>query len=107
MEDEVPDVPEEPKAKLGDIYQLGNHRLMCGSSTDENNISELLNGVIPDLIYTDPPYGMNAVSKSGVLSKNYKTDILGDDDNTVAIDAFNLSMQMFNDVKAVWWGAIY
>ena len=101
------ELPEEPKSKQGDIYKLGNHRLMCGSSTDASNIDDLLNGNTPDLIYTDPPYGMNAVSKSGVLSENYKTDILGDDDNTVAIDAFNLSMQMFKDVKAVWWGANY
>ena len=106
IEDEVPE-EVEPIAKQGDIWQLGRHRLMCGSSTDVSNIEDLLNGNTPDLIYTDPPYGMNAVSKSGVLSKNYKTDILGDDDNTVAIDAFNLSMQMFKDVKAVWWGANY
>ena len=99
--------PEEPKAKLGDIYQLGSHRLMCGSSTDENNISELLNGVIPDLIYTDPPYGMNAVSKSGVLSEKYKTDIMNDDDNTVAIDSFNLCNNYFKETKQVWWGANY
>ena len=106
IEDEVPQ-EVEPVAKQGDIWQLGRHRLMCGSSTDASNIDDLLNGNTPDLIYTDPPYGMNAVSKSGVLSENYKTDILGDDDNTVAIDAFNLSMQMFKDVKAVWWGANY
>ena len=106
IEDEIPQ-EVEPVAKQGDIWQLGRHRLMCGSSTDASNIDDLLNGNTPDLIYTDPPYGMNAVSKSGVLSKNYKTDILGDDDNTVAIDAFNLSMQMFKDVKAVWWGANY
>lgn len=106
IEDEIPE-EVEPVAKMGDIWQLGRHRLMCGSSTDASNIDDLLNGNTPDLIYTDPPYGMNAVSKSGVLSENYKTDILGDDDNTVAIDAFNLSMQMFKDVKAVWWGANY
>ena len=99
--------PEEPKAKLGDIYQLGNHRLMCGSSTDENNISELLNGVTPDLIYTDPPYGMNAVSKSGVLSEKYDGDIMNDDDNTVAINSFLLSRKMFKNAKQVWWGANY
>lgn len=106
IEDEIPE-EVEPVAKMGDIWQLGRHRLMCGSSTDASNIDDLLNGNTPDLIYTDPHYGMNAVSKSGVLSENYKTDILGDDDNTVAIDAFNLSMQMFKDVKAVWWGANY
>ena len=100
-------LPDEPKAKLGDIYQLGNHRLMCGSSTDPYDIDKLLNGYKPDLIYTDPPYGMNAVSKSGVLSEKYDGDIMNDDDNTVAIDAFNLAMSMFNNIKAVWWGANY
>ena len=59
IEDEVPEVPEEPKAKLGDIYQLGNHRLMCGDSTSVTDIDKLLNGNKIDMIYTDPPYGMD------------------------------------------------
>ena len=59
VEDEVPEVPEEPKAKLGDIYQLGNHRLMCGDSTSEEDVSKLMNGVKADMVFTDPPYGMN------------------------------------------------
>ena len=42
---EVPEVPEEPKAKLGDIYQLGNHRLMCGDRTSEEDVAKLMNGV--------------------------------------------------------------
>lgn len=104
---EVPEVPEEPKAKLGDIYQLGNHRLMCGSSTNVDDIDKLMNGGEPTLIYTDPPYGMNAVSKSGVLSKNYDGDIMNDDNNTTAIECFNLVMNMYNGVKGVWWGANY
>lgn len=53
------EVPEEPKAKLGDIYKLGNHRLMCGDSTSITDIDELMNGEKADMIYTDPPYGMN------------------------------------------------
>lgn len=101
------ELPEEPKAKLGDIYQLGNHRLMCGSSTDENDINKLLNGINPDLIYTDPPYGMNAVSKSGVLSEKYDGDIMNDDDNTVAINSFILSNKLFKNIKHIWWGANY
>jgi site-specific DNA-methyltransferase (adenine-specific) len=56
IEDEVPDVPEEPKAKLGDIYQLGKHRLMCGDSTKEENVEKLMNGVKADMVFTDPPY---------------------------------------------------
>ena len=101
------ELPAEPKAKLGDIYQLGRHRLMCGSSTSFEDVDKLLNGADINLIYTDPPYGMSAVSKSGVLSERYKTDILNDGDNSVAIDCFNLCLTRFHDVKQVWWGANY
>ena len=107
IEDEVPDVPEEPKAKLGDIFKLGRHRLICGDSTDVNVIDRLMDGVKADMVFTDPPYGMNAVSKSGVLSEHYKTDIMNDDDNTVAIDAFNMAREYFKDAKQIWWGANY
>lgn len=107
VEDDVPEAPEEPKAKLGDIYQLGNHRLMCGDSTSEEDVAKLMNGVKADMVFTDPPYGMNAVSKSGVLSEKYKTDIMNDDDNTVAIDSFNLCNNYFKETKQVWWGANY
>ena len=53
------ELPEEPKAKLGDIYQLGNHRLMCGDSTSEEDVAKLMNGVKADMVFTDPPYGIN------------------------------------------------
>lgn len=101
------ELPEEPKAKPGDIYRLGNHRLMCGSATSFEDVDALLNGNEINLIYTDPPYGMSAVSKSGVLSERYKTDIMNDGDNSVAIDSFNLCSTMFHDIKQVWWGANY
>ena len=109
VEDEAPEVDEdaEPIAKLGDIWQLGKHRLMCGSSTDKDSILKLTENNPIYLIYTDPPYGMNAVSKSGVLSKNYKTDIMGDDDNSVAISAFMLASEMYRNTNQIWWGANY
>lgn len=56
--DEIPEVIE-PKAKLGQIYQLGQHRLMCGDSTDEATVSKLMNGEKADLIHTDPPYNVD------------------------------------------------
>ena len=54
---------EEPKAKRGDIYTLGNHRLMCGDSTDPNDVFFLMHGKQADLIVTDPPYNVNYENK--------------------------------------------
>jgi DNA modification methylase len=107
-EDDVPEVQAEAVSKLGEIYQLGNHRLMCGDSTNKDDVFILTNFGKDkiDCVFTDPPYGMNAVSKSGVLSKNYKSDILGDDDNTIAIKSFELCRD-YNILKQIWWGANY
>lgn len=60
VEDEAPEVDEdaEPIAKLGDIWQLGRHRLMCGDSTDKAAVELLMDGKKADMVFTDPPYGM-------------------------------------------------
>lgn len=57
--------PEEPKAKLGDIYQLGNHRLMCGDSTKLEDVEKLMNGNKADMVFTDPPYNVSFNGRSG------------------------------------------
>lgn len=75
VEDEVPDVPEEPKSKYGDIYQLGNHRLMCGDSTNQNDVKRLMNGLQADMVFTDPPYGMKK-ENDGVTNDNLNFDDL-------------------------------
>lgn len=67
-EDEAPEVKDgEPKAKLGDIYQLGNHRLMCGDSTSSDDVFKLVGGNTSpevDLLITDPPYNVDYTGKT-------------------------------------------
>tara|TARA_R110000737_G_scaffold22527_1_gene41187 strand:- start:806 stop:1996 length:1191 start_codon:yes stop_codon:yes gene_type:complete len=58
-EDAVPDTPEEPITKLGDIYILGNHKLMCGDSTSIDAVDKLMDGAKADMVFTDPPYNIN------------------------------------------------
>lgn len=61
IEDEYDDtLPEEPIAKAGQIYQLGEHRLMCGDSTSPEDVDKLIGGVQVDMVFTDPPYGVRA-----------------------------------------------
>ncbi|MCH3309939.1 site-specific DNA-methyltransferase [Enterococcus faecium] len=65
LEDEYEVIlPDEPKSKVGDIYQLGNHRLMCGDSTDAIQIEKLMNGEKADILITDPPYNVNYEGKT-------------------------------------------
>ena len=70
VEDEVPEVPEEPKAKLGDIYQLGNHRLMCGSALVKEDVEKLLDNNKCELTFTDPPYQLDTQGGGILKSAN-------------------------------------
>lgn len=67
VEDEAPEVDEdaEPIAKLGDIWQLGRHRLMCGDSTKIDDVEKLMGGNKADMVFTDPPYGNGESGKYG------------------------------------------
>lgn len=58
-EDAVPEIPIEPATRLGDIYILGNHRLMCGDSTNIDAVDKLMCGQKADMVFTDPPYGVD------------------------------------------------
>jgi len=76
VEDEAPEIDEtaEPTAKLGDIWQLGRHRLMCGDSTSHKDVSALMDGERADILFTDPPYNVAFSGRSG------KFDVIKNDD---------------------------
>ena len=105
-EDDVPEVSdEEPISKLGEVYQLGRHRLMCGDATSKEDVEKLMNGQKADMVFTDPPYGMNLdtdYSKMPGTSTHYKK-VIGDDKE------FDMT-KIFKNIKSpIWyvWGADY
>jgi len=63
-EDDVPEVAENPISKLGDVWLLGEHRVMCGDSTSADDVAVLMNGDKADMVFTDPPYGISYDPKS-------------------------------------------
>lgn len=69
-DDYEPEPPEEPKSKLGDIYKLGEHILMCGDSTKEEDVDKLMEGTIADLVITDPPYNVDVENSKGMKIEN-------------------------------------
>ena len=85
VEDDVPDVEETTETKRGDIFILGDHRLMCGDSTSEEDLKKLMAGERADMVFTDPPYGvsigdknktLNSAQKSGRILENIANDTL-------------------------------
>ena len=77
-EDDVPEAPEEPTTRLGDVWILGRHRLMCGDSTSIEQLEELTGGALVDMWLTDPPYNVSYTGKTkdALIIKN---DEMGDD----------------------------
>ena len=113
--DEQDDViPENvpPRSKLGDLYELGSHRVLCGDSTQEEAVLRLMDGKKADMVFTDPPYGINLTPKKNYASRkeNKKSEksenyekIIGDE---VEFDMTKVFENI--DCKKWWvWGADY
>lgn len=69
------ELPEVPTAKYGDIYKLGQHRLMCGSSTDADDVQKLVDGAVMDLCVTDPPYNVDYEGTAGKIENDNMDDL--------------------------------
>lgn len=103
--------PEQMKVDvvLGDLIEIGEHRLLCGDSTDADQVAKLMNGEKADMVFTDPPYGISHSGK-GITAKAKGNDfgeILGDNDITVANNSFNLIYNLYPNSVHIWWGANY
>ena len=99
--DEVPEAPEVPVTKIGDLWCLGDHRLQCGDSTDAESVEKLMGGKTIDLVFTDPPYGVSYADKNAFLNADDKGNIIQRE-----IENDHMSMEdisrLWADVFALW-----
>lgn len=95
--DEIPAVPDDPVSVLGDVWVLGKHRIVCGDSTDADAVAKCLNGVVPHLMVTDPPYGVeyDASWRSKAMPKKNDTGRWTDNDGRA-------KGAVLNDDRADW-----
>jgi 16S rRNA G966 N2-methylase RsmD len=109
-EDAVPELAAEPVTVLGDVWLLGKHRLMCGDSTSIDAVDKLMDGKSPSMVFTDPPYGIahsgKGITANGVEGNDFG-EIMGDQDVSVAIDAYHLCSGQWPDCRLIFWGANY
>jgi len=96
---------------LGDVYQLGEHRLVCGDSTKIEDVEKLMDGQKADMVFTDPPYGIEIVDKKTKkvgaenLAKNQEySEVIGDDTTDTARDFYNTFVALGYDKFIIWGG---
>lgn len=114
-DDAVPETPDEPVTKPGDIYQLGKHRLMCGDSTSIDAVDKLMAGDKADMVFTDPPYGMFLNADYSEMDSKFKGSKGGNKYDQVIGDNADFSPELINTVFANFayckeifmWGADY
>lgn len=88
VEDEVPEIQEEAVSKLGEVYQLGRHRVMCGDSTKIEDVEKLMDGKKADMVFTDPPYNINYEGKTKKRLKIQNDSFDGDGFYKFLLDVF-------------------
>ena len=95
---------------LGDLIEIGEHRLLCGDSTDADQVSKLMNGEKADMVFTDPPYGISVVKNDkvgadfGVAKKGKYSEVIADDTTETAKDFYNNCISLGMDKFIIWGG---
>ena len=107
--DFIPEEPEEPFTQAGDIWMLGEHRLLCGDSTDKKQVERLMNGEKADMVFTDPPYGMHLDTdwskiKGSEKSIGFQGNLLGNKYDKVIGDNDDFKPAIIN---SIFWGFDY
>ena len=110
----VPNGGTETDIVLGDLFEIGEHRLLCGDSTDSDQVAKLMNGQKADMLFTDPPYGMHLdtdytkMPESPNGAKPLKHEKIKGDSNDFTEELINTIFSHFNDTKDIFiWGADY
>ena len=124
-EDAVPEAPDEPVTVEGDVWVLGNHRLHCGDSTSIDAVEKLMDGHKPDMVFTDPPYGIAIVQNNQIggggafgtgkaekkggkeIKANKYAPVAGDESTDVAIQAIQVIKTLGAKVEIIWGGNYY
>lgn len=105
--DAVPETPADPLSRPGDLWLLGKHRLICGSSTEATDVARVLDGVVPHLMVTDPPYGVEydpSWRHRAGANVSKRTGTVLNDDRADWREAWALFP---GDVAYVWHGALH
>ena len=98
-EDAVPDLPEEPTTKLGDLWLLGKHRLLCGDSTNIDAVDKLMDGNKADMVFTDPPYNADYTSRVDKKRRKAWGEIKNDN---MSADNFDIFLE---EINSILWSA--
>ena len=123
--DEIQEPSDDPISVLGDVWQLGDHRVMCGDSTSIDDVDKLIDGHKVDMVFTDPPYGISIVQnnqiggggafgvgkeakKTGkVLAATQYAPVAGDESINVAVEAIRVIKTLGAKVEIIWGGNYY
>lgn len=108
VEDNAPPVPKQARTVKGDIYQLGNHRVMCGDSTMIDDVEKLMDGKKADMVFTDPPYGVNysgglQFKKNGKVVKDNQEVIKNDETDDIYTDVVPIIAIICNGPCYIWF----